>query len=78
MRVLKYLLQHSGPFVLGVVFLAAGVATVDAGSPSKLYVAGDSIGVGIAEAAHLPSVASGSARPQLWPPNWSEFRLARR
>jgi hypothetical protein len=61
MRVLKSVLQHSGLFVLGAASLVAGVATVDAASPSKLYVAGDSIGVGIAEAAHLPSVASGSA-----------------
>jgi len=61
MRVIKSLLRSSRFLALAAVFLAAGVATADADSSSRVYVAGDSIGVGIAEAAHLPSVASGSA-----------------
>ena len=61
MRVISSLLRSSRFLALAAVFLAAGVATADADSSSRVYVAGDSIGVGIAEAAHLPSVASGSA-----------------
>ncbi len=61
MRVIKALFRHSRSLVLGAAFLAAGLASANADSLSKLYVAGDSIGVGIAAAAHLPSVASGSA-----------------
>jgi lysophospholipase L1-like esterase len=61
MRVFKTLSVGSKPYVLTVAFLAASATPVIAGGPSKIYVAGDSIGVGIAKAAHLPSVARTSA-----------------